>query len=286
MKFLKSFEIKMLIQGNFKKSQAMEITQNVVRNLNQESFVAKEPKVVKSYQLPVGSTSLVVKSLLPNDKNSVIKTYYQIGEASTEAKCLVELLTKVMREPLFNFIRTQKQLGYSVICSSKLDHQMLGFTITVESQEKRHSSWNVENNFENFIKNFSSVLEEMSENDFETLKQSIIAQKRSPDIDLETEAAKNWIEIRENKFEFERNDIETRQLELLRKNDLTIFFNDHFTSESMRKLSIHVISNADDGDDLLLQHGFIHLDLITDDTHNTIKNIAQFKNSLAASAHF
>lgn len=282
IKFLKSLQMKILIQGNFRKSQALEMTQTVIRNLNQEKFEVKNLKERKAHRIPVGSVYLRVKSLFPKDKNSVIKSYYQIGERSTESKCLVELLVKVMREPLFNFIRTKEQLGYAVTCASKLDNDMLGFTITVESQEKRHSSWDVDGKVESFLRNFSALLQNLNEKDFEMIKHSIIAHRRAPDTELESEVNRNWTEIRDSNFEFERNDIEARQFELLRRDDLLVFFNDHFSPATMRKLSVHIVANADDADDSLLQHGFIHLDLLTDDAHNSIKNIAQFKNTLTS----
>lgn len=285
--FLSSFQIKILVQGNFTKSQAMELTQTVVKNFNQD----EELSVVRldlvsdqtTNEVPIGSTYLRVKSLLPRDKNSIIKNYYQIVYPSIESECLLELLVKVMREPLFNFLRTKEQMGYSVICSSKKDDNAIGLTITVECQEKRHSAYAVDGRIENFLKNFSNVLEDLDEDDFTMMKRSVIVQKLSPDTDLETEVNRNWNEIRENTFQFERLEIQARQLELLRKEDLSIFFKDNFATDSMRKLSTQILANADD-DDLLLQHGFLHLDLMSDDKHNTIKNISQFKKSLAPQA--
>lgn len=186
-----------------------------------------------------------------------------------------------MREPLFNFIRTKEQLGYSVSCSSKKDDNVLGLTITVESQEKRNSSWIVDTKIESFLKGFPAILTKLKEDDFEILKQSIVAQKRSADIDLETEVNRNWNEIREGNYQFERNDIDARQLEILKKADLIIFFKDHFSPVNAKKLSVQVIANADDTN-TMLHHGFLHLDLLSDDQLNTIKNIAQFKSCLSA----
>lgn len=284
LKFLKSFKIKVLVEGNLRKVEALAITQNILKNLNQETGMMKKTNVLRASQIPVGSTYLLAKSLLPNDKNSIIKNYYQIGASTTESECLLELLVKVMREPLFNFIRTKEQLGYSVSCSNKNDDHVLGLTITVECQEKRHSSWNVDRKIESFLESFTSTLALLDEEEFALIKRSIIAQRRSPNADLESEVNRNWNEIRESTFQFDRRVIESLQLELLKKEDLAIFFNEHFSSMYKRKFSVQVVSNAGD-DDLLLQHGFIHLDLITDDKHNTIKNIAQFKNSLTDLSH-
>lgn len=279
LKFLKTLKIKILIQGNLTKNQALDITQNILSNMNQEAVNSKRLLHSHSHQLRLGAKYIRVKSFLSNDKNSVIKNYYQIGKASTESGCLLELLVKVMREPLFNYLRTNEQLGYSVTCSAKNDNDVLGLTITVESQEKRNSSWTVDSKIDSFLKSFSFILQQMQENDFEIMKKSILSHKRSPDTCLEIEVNRNWSEIKEGKYKFEKNDIEARQLEILTKSDLLIFFHDHFLANTMRKISVQVIANSD-AEDSLLHHGYLHLDLLTDEKHNTIKNIAQFKSSL------
>ena len=279
MKFLKSFKMKILIQGNFSKDEALDLTQNILNNINQDTVTAKKLNNRQTYEIPAGATYLRVKSLLPHDKNSMIKNYYQIGKSSTESECLLELLVKVMREPLFNSIRTNQQLGYSVSCSSKNDNNVLGLTIAVESQEKRNSSSTVDDKIESFLQSFSIILEQMEECEFETMKKSILLHKRSPDTDLEMEVNRNWNEIKESKYQFGKNDIEAQQLELIRKSDLMIFFKDHFQSDTIRKLSVQVIANDDD-DASLLQHGYLHLDFLTDEKHRSVKNIAQFKSSL------
>lgn len=283
--FLKTFRIKMLVQGNFTKLQAQELAQTVAKHFEQDDSVVDKITELKITEIPIGSKYLRVKSLLPRDKNSIIRNYYQIAYPSIESECLLELLVKVMREPLFNFLRTKEQIGYSVICSSKKDGNSFGLTITVESQEKRHSAYAVDGRIEYFLSNFSHVLEDLDDDDFKMMRRSMIVQKLTPDTDLETEVNRNWNEIRENSFRFDRQEIEARQLELLKKEDLNIFFKDNFGPESMRKLSTQILANADD-DDLLLQHGFLHLDLITDDKHNTIENISQFKKSLATQMIF
>lgn len=283
-KFLKTLRVKMLIQGNFTKSQAIEVVEIILKNASKEKV--QVPKVKKEVlnEISLGISYLRVKSLLPNDRNSVIKNYYQIGTATIESECLLELLVKIMREPLFNNIRTKEQLAYSVTCAVKKDHDLLGLAITVETQERRNPSKYVDLKVEIFLKDFSALLRAMSDDDFATIKRSIIAQKRSPDTDLECEVNRNWIEIRESKYQFERGDIEARQLELIQKVDLVNFFVHHLSSDNVRKLSVQIVANADTKDtyDSLLHHGFLHLDLIVDEKQNTIRNVAQFKRSLTA----
>ncbi|CRL01366.1 CLUMA_CG014847, isoform A [Clunio marinus] len=276
----KCVNVRILIQGNFSKCQALQITEKILSHFNDEKISYKIPEDANACQIPTEASYLRVKSFLPHDQNSVIKNYYQVGGSTMESDCLLELLVKIMKEPLFNYIRTEQQLGYSVICLSKKDKNVIGMTITVETQEKKNSARIVDEKIESFLKNFNQNLTNIDEKDFEMLKKSIINHKRISVDDLETEVNFNWNEIRKNSLMFDRNDIEARQMELLTKNDLVTFYYDHFQGNYVRKLSIQVISNTDDNDSLL-HHGFLHLNLISDENHKTISDVMKYKHSLA-----
>lgn len=271
----------MLIQGNFTKESTLEICGTAIKNLDLQGY-SKVPKIQNlTYKIPCGSTYLKAKSFLPNDRNSIVKNYYQINVNTMESHCLLELLVKTIREPLFNILRTKEQLGYSVSCTSKNDNDILGFSIIVESQEKRNSARLIDAKIEDFLWHFLSILDAMSETDFEIVKRSIINQKRSLDVDLESEVARNWTEIREKTFKFDRCEIEAQQMELLDKESLIIFFKEFLLSSTRRKLSVQVLANAGD-DDLLLQHGYVHINLVCsdDDSSNTVRNLLHFKQTL------
>jgi nardilysin len=272
--------LKILIQGNFAENSALEINDVILKNLNLTKCTEKSVRN-STYKVQYGTTYLKVKSLHPNDKNSIVKNYYQIDVNTIESECLLELLVKTIREPLFNILRTREQLGYAVSCASKNDNDILGFSIIVESQEKRNSARLTDAKIENFLWEFLSMLNEMNDNDFEVVKRSIINQKRSIDNDLESEVTRNWNEIREKKYKFDRCEIEAQQMELLNKESLIIFFKEFILSSSRRKLSIQVLANAGD-DDILLQHGYVHINMVysDDDSQNIVRNLLQFKQTL------
>lgn len=282
MKFLKSLKFKILIQGNLKTNQALEICENFTNNFENSKIKNIKKFLQNILKIPTGCTYLKVKSMLPNDKNSIVKNYYQIDSNGIESQCILELIIKIMREPLFNTLRTREQLGYSVSCAMKNDEDIYGLSVVVESQEKRNSARLVDARIEKFLWDFATLLSEMCDSDFDTMKTSIINQRRSHDIDLESEVNRNWCEVREKKYNFERNEIEARQLEILNKNSLSIFFRENILGENRRKLSIQILANAGD-DDSLLHHGYIHLNLVNDDdTQNIVSDLTKFKKSLEA----
>lgn len=255
----------MLIQGNINRDQAMFITDNICR-----TFRCINRADCKNNQLPtandvsIGTTYYKVKSMLANDTNSVLKNYYQIGKASLVLETKLEILQKIVREPLFNMLRTQEQLGYSVSCSVKRDYRMLGFVIVIESQEMKNPARLVDEKIEIFLKSFIKNLQMMSDDDFDTIKNSIISLKQSTDNDLMSEVERNWKEIMRGRNKFDRSKLEIEKAESVSKNDLITFYEEHFICpESVRKLSVQVIANADTvSDNSKQQLKYLHLNVL------------------------
>lgn len=245
--FLRSLQPRMLIQGNVNKEQALCIADKICRTFRcLDSKDCKKNQLPTANDMPIGTTYFKVKSMLPNDTNSVVKNYYQIGKAIPLIEMKVEMLQKVIREPLFNTLRTQEQLGYSVSCSLKRDYRMLGFVITIQSQETKNPARLVDEKIEFFLQQFVATLQTMSDDDFDTIKNSIISLKQSTDNDLMSEVERNWKEIMRGRNKFDRSKLEIQKMEGVTKADLIKFYEEHFIcSESVRKLSVQVLSTAD-----------------------------------------
>ena len=60
-----------------------------------------------------------------------VRIDWQLGPVSFVLAAKVELLVHLMWEPIFNRLRTKEQLGYSVGCSVRNTHGVLGFAIEV-----------------------------------------------------------------------------------------------------------------------------------------------------------
>lgn len=258
--FLVSLQPRMLIQGNINRDQALFIANSICRTfqcLNSKDCRNNQPPTAND--VSIGTTYFKVMSMLPNDTNSVTKNYYQIGEASLVLETKLEILQKFIREPLFNTLRTQEQLGYSVSCSVKKDYRMLGFVITIESQEMKNPAWLVDERIDIFLKDFIKTLQTMSDEDFDTTKNSIIALKQSQDNDLMSEVDRNWKEVMRGRNKFERSKLETRKVELVSKMAVIEFYEEHFIrAESVKKLSVQVLSNAGSNH----VQDFLHLSIV------------------------
>lgn len=243
----------------------MHIAENICKTF---SCMAKDNcrnnKLPTANDVAVGTTYYKVRSMLPNDPISVVKNYYQIGKASLLLETKLEILQQIIREPLFNALRTQEQLGYSVASSVKRDYKMLGFVISVESQEVKHPACMVDEKIEFFLRKFTDTLQSLSDDDFDTIKDAIVATKLATDTDLITEVERNWIEVMRGRNKFERSKLEIRKMENVSKSDVVKLYEEHFICpESVRKLSVQVLANIDsDQETDLDQHVHLHLNVL------------------------
>ena len=239
--FLSSFKTKILIQGNIIKSSALGILESLMINFDASETINlnDENQILK---IPVGSSYLRLKSSRRNDINSVVKNYYQIGKSTITKDCNTELIVSLLYEPLFDTLRTQDQLGYEVACTLRKNCGILGITITVEYQESKNSANFIELKIEEFLRNYIKTLKEMSENEFSSLKRSVISLKLIEDCDLEKEINKNWDEIRIGENCFHRKNIEAQEIEKISKSDVVDFYHNTFLSDG-RKLSVQIIGD-------------------------------------------
>ena len=245
--FLDQLKVKILVQGNIEKSTSLEIGQTVLRNLNCNAIDDGARLESRARKLPIGSHVLHIKSMLPDDKNSTITNYIQIGSSSIRLQCFIELIEKVIEEPLFDILRTQEQLGYSVGCSHRFNHGVLGISFTVQSQEDKNPTTAVDARIEKFIhEHMLSALEKMTDDEFATVQTALIKLKNIVDVELESEVNRNWSEITSSEYIFNRLELESQMIAKLTKEKIVDFYKSRIIAPDARKLSIQVIGNGTD----------------------------------------
>lgn len=132
--FPNELKIKILMMGNFSESEAIEATKKLRENLQCKPIIDEKSILPRCREIPLGTSTLYVKSLLTNDKNSTITNFYQIGKSTIRTQCLIEFAEKLMEEPLFDNLRTKEQLAYSVSCSHRVNNGYVGFSVTLQLQ--------------------------------------------------------------------------------------------------------------------------------------------------------
>lgn len=244
----------------------------------------------RTRQLPAETNYLKIKSFLSSDENSSILNYYQLGKCTIRKSCLTILLLSIMDTQLFDILRNQEQLGYSVHCYNRNTWGILGIEIDITSQEKKHPVDVVNDRIEKFLREyFKKYLDEMTEDALKIIINSQIKLKTAKEIDLSSEFRRNWNEIKNEHYMFDRKEQEVEMFKTLTKSELIEFYQSEILSSTVRKLSIQIIGQSDrmtetsneliDEDDNSLK---LQLVIEKSGEHNEIiiQDITEFQNKL------
>lgn len=233
-----------------------------------------------------------MKSFLSNDENSSILNYYQLGESTIRKSCLTTILISIMDGPLFDILRNQEQLGYSVNCYKCNNWGILGIEIDITSQEKKHPVDVVNDRIEKFLQeNFKTFLDEMTDDAFKTFIDSQINLKTAKDIDIVAEVGRNWAEIKRQHYVFDRKEQQAEMFKTVTKAELIEFYQSEILSPNARKLSIQIIGengnqNEETSNELINEvDNSLKLQLVTeksgDHSEIIIQDLTEFKNKLS-----
>uniref|UniRef100_A0A182T8N9 Nardilysin n=1 Tax=Anopheles maculatus TaxID=74869 RepID=A0A182T8N9_9DIPT len=238
------YKIQALVQGNLHKEVAQEAMLKVLSNLNGSPIQDIKSIESKAREIPIGDNYLRVSNFREQDVNTATTTFYQAGPVTPFLHASLELLVSLLEEPLFDVLRTKEQLGYDVSTTLRDNAGILGFSITVHSQENKFSYHHIDERIELFNQHFWLVLQDMTEKDFELVKTSLKHRKQVVDTELKNEASRHWGEITTEEYIFNRNKLEVEQIEKLSKSDVSQLFRRLVVdSTSRRKLCVQVIGN-------------------------------------------
>ncbi|XP_047116668.1 nardilysin-like isoform X1 [Schistocerca piceifrons] len=242
---LNNLYVQVLIQGNYSEKQALDISDVLISSLPCKIPVPGNAIRARVREVAVGKFSCAVPSFNDDDTNSIVTNYYQLGPIDLKSSCLLEIIVMLMQEPLFNILRTKKQLGYDVSCSYLDTFGMLGFCISVYFQAYKFTSTHIAEEIESFLNGFMKHLKKLKLNDFEKVRDAVIVQKQCVDLQLKDEVERNWFEIASGDFLFNRWCKEIEYLQQIQFPDVIHWFERTVVSGSSRRLSIQVVGCKD-----------------------------------------
>lgn len=247
--FVSAFKSKLfvesLIQGNITCQEAISLQEHLYSKLQFMALSSCFHPEIRVIQLPASECICRVMSFNREDDNSVVTNYYQSGPASVEEYTKMELMLMKMEEPCFDVLRTQEQLGYSVFCTCRNTFGILGFSVTVQTQAGKFSAEHIDCRIDAFLDGFGELLSAMTLEDFKSQVDSLIELKEHEDLSLAEEADRNWTEILDQTYLFDRKHREVDSLRKLTKQDVHQWFVSHWKGgNKYKKLSVQVIGSG------------------------------------------
>ena len=233
-----------LFQGNGTTDQY-----NIIKDLLHQMFDAKNtsqfvdgfPKILKTPSFE----NTMIRNYEPFNKkeidvNSSTVTIYDLENNhfnEDKNSLLSNIFVTIVNESFFDKLRTQKQLGYNVNCSSFkyqfLDKNNGGIKFTIQSSA--HGNEYLQEQINEFLKN---IFESIDQKSFDTCVQSILTESSQPFQSLPESFAHNFANIVDRTFMFDS----TKKIEVakqLKYSDLLQYVTDYIVN-NQRKIIINV----------------------------------------------
>ncbi|KAL2641367.1 hypothetical protein R1flu_008954 [Riccia fluitans] len=186
--------------------------------------------------------------LNPQDENSALQLYLQVGQEDTSMNILVELLVLTIKEGVFHQLRTVEQLGYLVFVATKNDFGVRGIQFLIQSTVKDPDA--LEGRVEAFLERYAETLEKMPQQDFQRHVDALIEMKLEKYKNLWEESSFFLREITDGTLKFDRPEVEVAALRKLDKDALIDFFGTYVQRNARRRrtLSLRVYGSQHSGE--------------------------------------
>jgi len=210
-----AFHVKLLVVGNVDKtnakSMALRIAQEITGNGQKllEVAAARRSRVVQATK-PV---EIRMRNPIPDDANHATLNVYQYGVPDVSERVRLLLIGKMIENPVYDTLRTKKQLGYVVTGFMAQQVSVLELRVIVQGEKELPDL--VDNDIEGVIKAFGTQLQHMPHSEFLRWKASLRSALNHPDQNMGQEADKYWAQIAADGHCFNRKEMALQYLETL-----------------------------------------------------------------------
>ncbi|OCK75895.1 hypothetical protein K432DRAFT_307572 [Lepidopterella palustris CBS 459.81] len=240
---LRQLHIEVLAHGNLYKEDALKLTDMVESTLKPRILPPSQWPIRRSLIFPPGSNFVYERKLKdPANVNHCIEYMLYVGhDSDRDLRAKLLLTAQLTDEPVFDQLRTKQQLGYVVFSGTSINNMWAGYRILIQSEK---SPEYLEGRIDAFLTDFEKTLEEMSEEEFEEHKRSVINKRLEKLKNLTSETNRFWTHIVSECFDFEKVDHDVAHLTPLTKADLVAFYKQYISpsSPARAKLAIHMLA--------------------------------------------
>mmetsp|Transcript_9358 Transcript_9358/g.14192 ORF Transcript_9358/g.14192 Transcript_9358/m.14192 type:complete len:178 (-) Transcript_9358:267-800(-) len=147
------------------------------------------------FEYPIEDTS---------NENSGCFVYYQLEPQKENVALFVlnYLVMSYLDEPFFDQLRTKQQLGYAVFCGASSNNDVLGCKFVI--QAPKHSAEYCVHQINEFLVSMGETVKALSDEDFETRKNSVKAEFDEKETNMYREADRLFGDIASHKYNFKR----------------------------------------------------------------------------------
>jgi len=261
--FLKAF-----VHGNMTQEGAIGLVETCVAKLAMQPLAAEERqflhrRAIKLPDAPCESRHHITLAN-PSENNSATVVFLQVGNSDIRKIALGRLFALAIMNPCFEDLRTKQQLGYIVFSGMSESFHVASLRFIVQSDNTAPNE--VYRRIMTFLNNFiTNDLANCPDEQFDTVRNGLIAKLHQKDQSLEEECMRHWRNI-EAGMPMDFKDRLIAALRTFTKEDLAEFVGTFF-GENKRVL-------------LVAAHGSRHPIEMDQEGVTYINDLAEFKAGL------
>ena len=242
---LSQLHIEVFAHGNIYKEDALSMATLIESILKPRPFPQLLWEVERNLVLPQGSEYTYRRTLAdPANINHCIEYYVYVGDiADRVLRAKLLLLGQMTNESGFDQLRTKEQLGYIVWTGTKMTSTNMAYRVIIQSEKPAEY---LEKRINAFLVFAFDSISEMSQDEFESHKTSLINKRLEKVKNLSQEGDRLWGYISSGYFDFLQVEHDVAHLKPLTKGEMIDFFRFyiHPASPTRAKLSVHMVAQS------------------------------------------
>ncbi|KGG53065.1 hypothetical protein DI09_113p60 [Mitosporidium daphniae] len=248
-----------LIHGNFTETQALELHRSLLdlvvgtttdaHRPSRDSISTLSALHAPIRQLPEGRPVLLVRSGVPGPNCCVHLGAIKAEKIALRNYATALLLAQIMAEPFSDQLRTKEQLGYLVRAQPRLDGNVHGIELVVQSNVKG-AAFLARRILEFVNVELLAILKAMRSEDMERHGQALIHRLREEPTTLLSEALPYWASIWRGDQLFTLAEETSHQVSELasERNSVLKFFKEHMVEPALRRIALVVVEPEESRD--------------------------------------
>ncbi|CAK90667.1 unnamed protein product (macronuclear) [Paramecium tetraurelia] len=270
--YFSNFRVSSFVSGNILRSEVEDLLHSIRKVFHKSSsHTSEEPHVFNIRDLTNKNVvvPLIHKGGDSNDVNGVTINYYQIGHRNKKNFAIMNLIQQFFHNHAFQYLRTERQLGYVALMRFIPIGCIDGAAIIVQGTAQM--PYVVNQHIEDFLKQFHNVLLSLADDQLDNIKNGAKSALQEKDKSLYDESAYIWGQIRGNNLQLEEKEIAIAMIDEIVQKDIIEFYEKYFIKQQ-NKLSLQIY-----GKGLSEQFNQVKDNLLEKESIIELKTLNEFK---------
>lgn len=229
--FWQQLDIVILSHGNISRVQSLALAEDIKVRLLQDATAVEVPRK-QVRQLPVGTEKLTQ----PLDHPDSAMVYYLQGSEAFNERAAMGLIGQIISSGYFNFMRTQRQYGYTVFATPYPMVEQAGLAFIVQSNKTDAQTLYGET--QRFIQKFELTLLNMPPADYSAHQQGLVQRLLEKPRNLQEKTNLYWRDIDRGNDNFDTAQQIAAAVEATSKDQLLEYYNEHLINRNLHGLLI------------------------------------------------